>query len=397
MNIFIAGQNPASLYASILLRKARPDWQVVVSEQDTRAALPADILTNPVKPQMRLRDVDVAAAIAAITVDIHRVDVSRSSSAGHDIRQIEGLAYRTISASELHNALRQEALRAGCVFASAAPENPDLVLVGDCNKLGGLGADAASLLMPLPAGSRAHVQFRVNANAGALAFGFHDTGRGVISAVLIPDSACSSSLILEGTPEAITATGPDVHAFCKTAFADLIGGAEFEMLSREPRPVQLAGKWHAGHIALIGAAASQPHYSIGLAARSGFEDAEALVDALLDHSSVPEALAAWQALRFPKAESLHRAADSSANWLAHVHQVYDMPMSRFAFACITRSLRLTYTHVKHAAPAFTREVDAIVAGPATGSANVPPPPMFTPYSMRGLTIPNRMSFSPMCL
>ena len=143
MNIFIAGQNPASLYASILLRKARPDWQVVVSEQDTRAALPADILTNPVKPQMRLRDVDVAAAIAAITVDIHRVDVSRSSSAGHDIRQIEGLAYRTISASELHNALRQEALRAGCVFASAAPENPDLVLVGDCNKLGGLGADAA--------------------------------------------------------------------------------------------------------------------------------------------------------------------------------------------------------------------------------------------------------------
>ena len=76
MNIFIAGQNPASLYAAILLRKACPDWQVVISQEDTRA-LPADILTNPVKPQMRLRDREVAAAIAAITVDIQRVDVSR--------------------------------------------------------------------------------------------------------------------------------------------------------------------------------------------------------------------------------------------------------------------------------------------------------------------------------
>jgi anthraniloyl-CoA monooxygenase len=95
---------------------------------------------------------------------------------------------------------------------------------------------------------------------------------------------------------------------------------------------------------------------------------------------------------------------------------------QFAFALLTRSLRVTHENLKLRDPAFVRRVDewfarktyaaagvdppAAPADPAleaaappsgiTGAALPPPPPMFTPFKLRGMTLANRVVVSPMC-
>ena len=49
------------------------------------------------------------------------------------------------------------------------------------------------------------------------------------------------------------------------------------------------------------------------------------------------------------------------------------------------------------APELTEAVETLIAGGAKSKTNRPPPPMFTPITLRGLTIPNRIAMSPMCM
>ena len=60
-------------------------------------------------------------------------------------------------------------------------------------------------------------------------------------------------------------------------------------------------------------------------------------------------------------------------------------------------MRVTHERLKQWAPALVDEVDALAAGPVRGRNGAPPPPMFTPFRMRELTLPNRIVMSPMCM
>lgn len=408
MKILIAGYDPSALYAGILLRKARPDWQVDICGTRCANMPPADLLTNPVKPVMALRDKETEAAIGTISKAITAVEISRAGASGLETSMIEGLKYSALSTAALIDVLRRQADITGCGFSNQSLETisdgADLILVSDADALSELGSNSATLMTPAQESQRLHWWFQHERQSETLAFSFAETAHGPVNVMVIPHGA-GSSLVIEADAAVISGAGQmqaasaDVIAWCHQLFPKLLDGLSLQTVSTGWTPVRTraAQHWHAGKIALIGDAISRSHYSIGLAARSAFEDAEALVDALIDYPVHNDALVAWQAQRLPKTASLHRAANASAVWLASVHQVYAMPMPRFAFACVTRSLRLTYTHVKQAAPGFIKDVDAIIASPATGSVNEPPPPMFTPYAMRGLTIPNRLSFSPMCM
>ena len=115
------------------------------------------------------------------------------------------------------------------------------------------------------------------------------------------------------------------------------------------------------------------------------------------HASVEEALKSFDAARRPKAESLQRAAGASQAWFEHVDQHIDMPFEQFVFSLLTASMRITYARIEKAAPELVRSVDALISPQADGSSNRPPPPMFAPITLRGLTIPNRVVVSPMCM
>ena len=157
-------------------------------------------------------------------------------------------------------------------------------------------------------------------------------------------------------------------------------------------------RWSAGSRLLIGAAAYTTHPTVGLDARTAMADAEAYAKALLKGGDVAEILKSVEAAIRPKgAESLRRAARESLTWFENVHRYIDMPGEQFAFSCLTRTMRVTHERLKQWAPALVDEVDALAAGPVRGRNGAPPPPMFTPFRMRELTLPNRIVMSPMCM
>jgi anthraniloyl-CoA monooxygenase len=132
------------------------------------------------------------------------------------------------------------------------------------------------------------------------------------------------------------------------------------------------------------------------------EDAIALAGALGAESSVSAALASYEAARRPQVESLQRAAQASLEWFESVERYHDTEPVQFAFNLLTRSLRITHENLRLRDPALVARVDRWFAGQAgeqSGRAvafDPCPPPLFTPYRLRELVLPNRIVVSSMC-
>ena len=159
-------------------------------------------------------------------------------------------------------------------------------------------------------------------------------------------------------------------------------------------------RWHHGSLVLAGDAAHTAHFSVGSGTKLAMEDAIALVAALRERGDVPQALEAYEAARRPAVESLQRAAQASLQWFEDTERYMDLEPIQFAFTLLTRSLRVTHENLRVRDPAFVARVDewfARRAFAAVDSAPPPapiPPPMFTPFRLRGLLLSNRVVVSP---
>ena len=134
------------------------------------------------------------------------------------------------------------------------------------------------------------------------------------------------------------------------------------------------------------------------------EDAVALRDCLVHDTDVRSALRAYEARRRPQVESLQRAAQASLQWFEDTERYMSLDPVQFTFSLLTRSLRITHEDLRVRDPAFLARVDESVArdaerqvGRSVGAGRRGlPPPMFTPFRLRDLVLPNRVVVSPMC-
>jgi anthraniloyl-CoA monooxygenase len=244
-----------------------------------------------------------------------------------------------------------------------------------------------------------------------------------------------STFIVECREETWRAAGMDradedeTRLFLERLFAEELDGhplvanrsiwRQFPTIRVEP--------WARDNVVLLGDAAHTAHFSVGSGTRMAMEDAVALRDGLLRSDSIGSALQAYEANRRPQVESLQRAAQASLQWFEDTERYITLAPIQFAFSLLTRSLRITHEDLRARDPAFLARVDEWVAreskrqvgapAPETGPASdtVPdlkigppygsrgpayghevPPPMFTPFRLRGLVLPNRVVVSPMC-
>jgi anthraniloyl-CoA monooxygenase len=174
-------------------------------------------------------------------------------------------------------------------------------------------------------------------------------------------------------------------------------------------PWACAGSDGPGHVVLIGDAAHTAHFSVGSGTRMAMEDAVRLRTALAS-APVAEALVAFEQARRPQVDSLQRAAQASLQWFEETERYVRLHPLQFAFTLLTRSLRITHEDLRRRDPVFLDRVDAWVAeqawqqttGQQVSSAlgtvrdGQAPPPIFTPFRLRELVIPNRIVVSPMC-
>ncbi|HSR82607.1 MAG TPA: bifunctional salicylyl-CoA 5-hydroxylase/oxidoreductase [Streptosporangiaceae bacterium] len=195
--------------------------------------------------------------------------------------------------------------------------------------------------------------------------------------------------------------------------ADLLGDVlgDHALLANNSRWLSFATlrceTWRDGNVVLLGDAAHTAHFSIGSGTKLAMEDALALAACLHEHGTgqggsdggaIEAALTAYEAERRPVVASTQRAAQASLEWFENLGQYTGQEPEQFAFNIMTRSRRVTHGNLRLRDPEFTNRMDAWFAGDCKrrglGSGEVVPP-MFQPFRLRGLELPNRVVVSAM--
>jgi 2-polyprenyl-6-methoxyphenol hydroxylase-like FAD-dependent oxidoreductase len=79
-------------------------------------------------------------------------------------------------------------------------------------------------------------------------------------------------------------------------------------------------KWYSGNVALLGDAAHTTHYTIGSGTRLAIADACSLASSLRSHSTVPDALAAYDKERQESISEFQSTARLSAEWFENLER-----------------------------------------------------------------------------
>ncbi len=165
-------------------------------------------------------------------------------------------------------------------------------------------------------------------------------------------------------------------------------------------PTIRCANWHFGNIVLIGDALHTAHYSIGSGTKLAMEDAIALVQAIEGTASMPAALERFEEARREDSEKIQHAANISVTWTENPRRYWNMAPIQAAFSMLSRSKQVTYDNLRLRDEGFVARVDRWFAEQVRENGHdVPldpaPPPMFTPFSLREMTVVNRVVVSPM--
>jgi anthraniloyl-CoA monooxygenase len=189
-----------------------------------------------------------------------------------------------------------------------------------------------------------------------------------------------------------------LSAFVAGAFSHSLGEGVLEFRSGlSPLDAAVPRQWRVGNRILLGGTAKAVNPSFLYRTELALDDALVLAAAFSEDSATEQALERYERDRRAVAASAARASDLEMDWLENLHRYVDLPPATFAFNALTRSLRVNHRDLERAAPAFVDDVDRAFAGIAVGSNQTPPPPMFVPFTLRGLTLQNRIAVSPMCM
>jgi anthraniloyl-CoA monooxygenase len=417
VRVEIVGAGPAGFYLAILLKRDDPGHQVAVYErnrvEDTfgfGVVFSDETLENVGEADPETNAAMAAAAARWEDIEIHyRGTVTRST--GHRFAGVERKVLLELLAARAR-ALRvevhwQQEVRSlsDCGLPSA-----DLIVAAD---------GAASLIRDrLSDQFQPQLDWRHNRFVWlgttrafpAFTFYFKPSPAGLWRTHAYQYAPGRSTFIVEAREETWQASGLGENdeaatvAYLEHLFREELQGhpllANRSIWRRFPT-VRNA-RWHSGNVVLLGDAAHTAHFSVGSGTKLAMEDAIALAAALRAERSIPGALASYEAGRRPQVESLQRAAQASLEWFESVERYQDTEPLQFAFNLLTRSLRITHENLRLRDPALVARVDRRFAEQAREQSGRPvpldpcPPPLFTPYGLRDLVLPNRIVVSSMC-
>jgi anthraniloyl-CoA monooxygenase len=424
LDIVCVGGGPGGLYFSLLMKKADPRHRIRVIERNR----PGDtfgfgvVFSDATMVSIAQADVDAYEEIAKQLVHWDDIEVHYR---GTSIRST-GHGFSGVSRHTLLRVLEEQAGAAGIDVRFESEVN-------SLDELAGadlvVAADGANSTMRRLLEGRVSVSTDVRPNRfvwlgttkpfPAFTFYFKCTEHGLWRVHAYEYEPDRSTFIVECRDETWRAAGLDrateaeSAAFLERLFApELEGHALITNRSIWRQfPTIVTRPWSVENTVLVGDAAHTAHFSVGSGTRMAMEDAVALRTALVTElegndgeprSAVLRALQAFEAARRPQVESLQRAAQASLLWFEETERYMDQPPLQFAFTLLTRSLRITHDDLRVRDPQLLAQVDEFVADTAARQTGQPraagrvPPPMFTPFRLRELLIPNRIVMSPMC-
>ncbi len=244
----------------------------------------------------------------------------------------------------------------------------------------------------------------------AFTFSFRETEHGVFIAHAYQYEEGRSTWILETRADTFERAGlgemdeAQSAAWLEGVFAEDLDGHRLITNRSQWRrfPMIRCATSVMGNVVLLGDAKSTAHFSIGSGTKLAMEDAIALFESVRRTTTVPAALAAFEAGRREEVERIQHAADVSLVWFEQVPRFWAMEPTQFVFGLMTRSKSITYDNLRLRAPQFVAETDAMFARQVRDSGfdvavDKPLPPMFQPFALRGMVLANRSVVSPMCM
>ncbi|MBT9501650.1 MAG: bifunctional salicylyl-CoA 5-hydroxylase/oxidoreductase [Burkholderiaceae bacterium] len=250
----------------------------------------------------------------------------------------------------------------------------------------------------------------------AFTFDFQRTEWGWFQAHAYRFDADTSTFIVEAPEPVWKAAGledmgkEDAIAFCEKLFEKVLDGNKLISNSahlrgsaqwiRFPRVVCKTWVHHNGRapVVLMGDAAHTAHFSIGSGTKLALEDAIGLARNIAEaKGDLNAALHSYEATRSIEVLRIQNAARNSTEWFENVERHAHLDPEQFAYSLLTRSQRISHENLRLRDAAYVGEFENWLAEQAglkpTQGQSVPP--MFTPFTLRSVTLKNRVVVSPM--
>ena len=426
MNIVCIGGGPAGLYFALLMKQNNPAHEITVVERNK----PYDtfgwgvVFSDATMDNMRIWDPQTAADIEDA---FNHWDDIELGFKGETIRS-GGHGFVGIGRKKLLNILQRrcEALDVKLEFevdADSDLQYPDADLVIASDGINSrIRSNYEAVFKPdVVTRPNRFIWLGTHKLYDAFTFLFEKTEHGWFQAHIYKFDDTTTTFIVECPEHVWLAHGLDQAdqdqsiAFCEKIFASNLQGAKLMTNSRHLRGSAWLNfqrvkceQWShfngRSHVVLMGDAVHTAHFAIGSGTKLAIEDAIELTRQFKELGDSPEniplVLERYQALRHVDVLRLQNAAWNAMEWfeVCGVRYCDQLEAPQFMYSMLTRSQRISHENLRLRDAKWLAGFEtwfATNAGQAPAPGQSAPPPMFTPYTVRGLTLKNRVVVSPM--